>query len=199
MLIGHWKRANHQKSRNRLVQDRTGGAILQGMLVRCSCFVHIDAMSQDDPPLATPQLAAGPRLARGVCRHLRGLDFIGIEEFVPIAGLRLDVLALGPKGEIWGIECKSGLADFRADQKWQGYLPWCDRFFWAVAADFPTEILPYDTGIILADAYGGEVVRMAPETGLAAARRRALVQRFARVAAQRLLALRDPAFSAFSQ
>ena len=168
---------------------------MQGMLAGCSAFVHIERMIADDPHIP---VAAGQRLARGVCRHLRGLDFIGLAEFVPVAGLRLDVLALGPKGEIWGIECKSCRADFRTDQKWQGYLPWCDRFFWAVPADFPTEILPEGSGLILADAYGGEVMRMGPQTAVAPARRRALVQRFGRVAAQRLLALRDPNFNAFS-
>jgi len=84
----------------------------------------------------------GQRLARGVARALRGLDFVTVEELVPTPGLRVDLLALGPRGEVWVIECKSGRADYLADQKWQGYLPWCDRFFWAVDADFPTDLLP---------------------------------------------------------
>ena len=134
----------------------------------------------------------GQRLARGVCRHLRALDFVAIEEFVPAPGLRVDVLALGPKGELWVIECKSGRADFQSDRKWHGYLDWCDRFFWAVDQDFPTELLPDDTGLILADAYDAEILRMAPETPLAPARRKAMVQKFARHAALRLQALRDP-------
>jgi hypothetical protein len=138
----------------------------------------------------------GQRLARGVCRALRDYDFVTIEEFVPAPGLRVDVLALGPKGEIWVIECKSGRADFQADRKWQGYLEWCDRFFWAVDADFPTDLLPEATGLILADAYDAEILRMGPETPLAAARRKALLHRFARHAAARLHALRDPGVSA---
>lgn len=139
--------------------------------------------------------APGFRLARGVSRHLRNLNFVSVPELVPCTGLRVDVMALGPKGEIWIVECKSGRADFMADRKWHNYLEWCDRFFWAVDADFPTDILPAETGLILADAYDAEIVRMAPETKLAPARRKALVQCFARHAAQRLQGLRDPGYS----
>lgn len=144
----------------------------------------------------TPQdistLMPGQVLARGVGRHLLGHGFVSIEEFVPERGLRVDVMALGPKGEIWVVECKSGRADFTSDHKWQGYLPWCDRFFWAVDEDFPTDLLPEDTGLIIADGYDAEILRMAPEDKLQASRRRALVQKFATHAARRLQALRDP-------
>ena len=152
-------------------------------------------MSLDDhtlPPLP------GQRLARGVARALMALDFVTVDELVPTPGLRVDLMALGPKGEIWVIECKSGRADFRTDQKWQGYLAWCDRFFWAVDGDFPTELLPEGTGLILADAYDAEIVRMAAETPLAAARRKVVVQKFARHAALRLHGFRDPGVGAFS-
>lgn len=134
----------------------------------------------------------GQLLARGVCRHLRSLDFVCVEELVPTRGVRVDVMALGPKGEVWIVECKSSRADFQSDHKWQGYLEWCDRFFWAVDGDFPTDLLPDETGLIIADAYDGDVVRMAPEDKLAAARRKAMVQKFARTTAMRLQALRDP-------
>lgn len=135
----------------------------------------------------------GQRLARGVCRALRGLDFVTVEELVPASGLRVDVMALGPRGEIWVVECKSGRADFATDRKWQYYLEWCDRFFWAVDADFPTTLLPVETGLILADAYDAEILRMGPAHPLAPARRKVMVQKFARHAAMRLQALRDPA------
>ena len=134
----------------------------------------------------------GQLLARGVCRHLLSHDFVGLEEFVPERGKRVDVMAVGPKGEIWVIECKSSRVDFTSDQKWGGYLEWCDRYFWAVDTEFPTELLPDDTGLIIADAYNAEIIRMGPEDKLAAARRKALTQRFARVAAGRLLGFRDP-------
>ncbi|MCA3447292.1 MAG: MmcB family DNA repair protein [Rhodobacter sp.] len=137
----------------------------------------------------------GQLLARGVSRHLLGHDFVTLEEVVPAPGLRVDVMGLGPRGEIWVVECKSGRADFMTDRKWQGYLDWCDRFFWAVDAGFPTDLLPQGTGLILADGYGAEILRMGPEMPLAAARRKAMVQKFARQAALRLQALRDPGLS----
>lgn len=134
----------------------------------------------------------GQRLARGVMRALRQFDFVSVEEFVPAPGLRVDVLALGPKGEIWVIECKSSRADYKSDQKWQGYLEWSDRFFWAVGGDFPVNLLPEGTGLILADAYDAEIVRMGPDTPLAPARRKVMMQKFARHAASRLQGYRDP-------
>jgi hypothetical protein len=161
-------------------------------LDRCSSFVHDSAM---DPMLDTPiPPTPGQRLARGVCRALRGLDFVTVEELVPTPGLRVDVMALGPRGEVWVIECKSGRVDYVTDRKWQGYLEWCDRFFWAVDADFPTDLLPQGTGLILADSYDAEIVRLGPDTPLPPARRKVMVQKFARHAAMRLHALRDPGF-----
>ncbi len=145
-----------------------------------------------DPAEGIPQLAAGQLLARGVSRHLRDLDFVTVEEFSPANGLRVDVMALGPKGELWVVECKSSRADFASDGKWQGYLEWADRYFWAVDAAFPTDILPEATGLILADGWDAEILRMGPEARLAGARRRALTLRLARQAALRLQALRDP-------
>ncbi|MBE0455009.1 MAG: MmcB family DNA repair protein [Roseovarius sp.] len=138
-----------------------------------------------------PRLS-GQRLARGVCRHLMTHDFVTIEEFIPERGRRVDVMALGPRAEIWVIECKSSRADFMSDGKWPGYLDWCDRYFWAVDAGFPTDLLPEGTGLIIADDYDAEILRMAPENRLAPARRTALVRRFARDAARRLRQFTDP-------
>ena len=137
-------------------------------------------------------LTKGQLIARGVCRHLREHDFCSLEEFVPISGLRVDIMAIGPKGQIWVIECKSGRADFQTDKKWHGYLDWCDRFFWAVDPEFPTDLLPNDTGLIIADGYGAEIIRKAPDIKLNAARRKKLTLKFARNAADRLSGLTDP-------
>jgi len=146
--------------------------------------------------IAAPEALPGQLLARGAQRALAEHGFASIEEFVPARGLRVDVMALGPKGEIWIIECKSSRADFQSDRKWQKYLAWCDRFFWAVDEAFPTELLPEDTGLMLADAYGGEIIRMSAAQPLAPARRKALIAGLAQVAARRLHQLRDPqAFS----
>ena len=156
-------------------------------------------MDDSDAPLSIPlPVMPGQRLARGVCRALRQFDFVTVEELVPTPGLRVDVMALGPKGEIWVIECKSSRMDYMADRKWQGYLEWCDRFFWAVDGDFPTELLPEGSGLIIADAYGAEILRMGPESALAPARRKVMMQKFARHAASRLQAYRDPGVSVFS-
>ena len=140
----------------------------------------------------TLDLQPGQKLARGVSRHLLTHGFVSVEEFVPARGLRVDVIGLGPRGEIWVIECKSSRADFQSDSKWQGYLEWCDRFFWAVDTEFPTELLPPETGLIMADAYDAEIIRLGPENKLAPARRKKLVQKFATDAARRLQTLRDP-------
>jgi hypothetical protein len=143
-------------------------------------------------------LTPGQLLARGVGRHLLGHDFACVEELTLPNGRRVDVMALGPKGELWVIECKSSRADFASDVKWTDYLDWCDRYFWAVGSTFPLELLPPETGLILADGYDAEIVRLGPETRLAAARRKALTHRIARQAMLRLRALRDPVVSASS-
>lgn len=141
-------------------------------------------------------LQPGQVLARGVCRHLISHEFVAIEEFVPERGLRVDVMALGPKGEIWVVECKSSRADFQTDKKWHGYLEWCDRYFWAVDEAFPEHLLPDETGLIIADGYDAEIIRMGPEAKLAAARRKVLTGKFARHAARRLQRFRDPGVAA---
>jgi hypothetical protein len=137
-------------------------------------------------------LRPGQVLARGVCRHLLDLDFVTVEELTPAAGLRVDVMAMGPRGELWVVECKSSRADFTSDRKWDGYLEWCDRYFWAVDSGFPIDLLPEGTGLIIADGYDAEILRMPEERRLAPARRRVMVQKFARHAALRWHAARDP-------
>ena len=146
-----------------------------------------------EAPLSTrPAPRPGQILARGVCRALVDHGFAPLTEYVPAPGLRVDVMALGPKGEIWVVECKSSRADFTSDRKWQGYLEWCDRYFWAVDQAFPVDLLPEGTGLIMADAWGGEVVRIPAEHRLAGARRSAVTRGFARAAARALMGLRDP-------
>ena len=159
------------------------------MLAKRSPSVHTCAMPDDFSP---DSLRPGQLLARGVCRHLLQHDFVTVEELTPTPGLRVDVMALGPKGEIWIVECKSSRADFASDRKWEGYLEWCDRYFWAVDEAFPSELLPLETGLIIADAYDAEVIRMGGESKLPAARRKVMVQKFARHAALRSHAARDP-------
>lgn len=134
----------------------------------------------------------GALLARGVCRHFLDSGLAPVMEFVPAPGLRVDVIALDAQGLVTIVECKASLADFRADAKWQGYLEWCDRFFFAVDPSFPQEVLPEGEGLIVADAFGAEVLRPSTPRSLPAARRRALTLRMARKTAERLRGLLDP-------
>ena len=149
---------------------------------------------EHDPPISPDALPARPgeQLARGVARLLTTMGHAALTEFVPAGGLRVDVISITPKGEIWVVECKSCRADYVADRKWQGYLEFCDRFFWAVDAGFPDEMLPDGTGLIRADPWGAELIRAAPEQRLPAARRARLLRDIARVSTMRLLALKDP-------
>ena len=106
---------------------------------------------------------------------------------VPLAnGRRADVMALSPSGEIWIVETKSCLADFACDEKWPDYLEFCERFFFAVTEDFPREQIPENAGLIVADGFGGAIIRDYAATPLAPARRKAVTLMFARLAAQRL-------------
>ncbi len=129
---------------------------------------------------------AGQQLARGVRRYLRRtMNFQTLEEFVPATGMRVDVMAVGPKGEIWIVECKSSFMDFKSDLKWEGYLDYCDQYFWAVGSAFPYEVLPNETGLIFADQHDAEIIREGELLKLAPARRRKLLLKFARTAAER--------------
>ncbi len=131
-------------------------------------------------------------IGRGVARLLRAHGMAPIPEVSLANGRRADVAAVAGSGEIWIVEIKSSIEDFRTDQKWPEYRDYCDRLFFAVAPSFPNEILPADTGLIIADRYGGEILRPAPEHKLAGARRKAMTLRLVHTAALRLQAAIDP-------
>ncbi|HZS84429.1 MAG TPA: MmcB family DNA repair protein [Stellaceae bacterium] len=143
-------------------------------------------------PLSRGAFTDAGLLARGVCRALAERGYATLLEFSLASGRRADVLALGRGGEIAIIEIKSSLADFRADRKWRQYREFCDRLYFAVAADFPRELIPAECGLIIADSFGAAVLREAEPRRLDAARRKAVTLRFARAAAQRLRRLTDP-------
>lgn len=131
-------------------------------------------------------------VCRGAGRLLRAMSFAVITELPLPNGRRADIVGLSPSGDIWIVEVKSCLDDLRVDAKWPEYRDFSDALFFAVAPDFPREVLPGETGLILADRYGGEIVRDAPQERLAAARRKAMTLRFARAAAFSLQVLADP-------
>jgi hypothetical protein len=125
-------------------------------------------------------------VTRGVGRLMAELGYAPLLEVTLPNGRRADIMALGPRGEIAIAEVKSGLEDFRTDHKWAEYLPYCDAFYFAVAPEFPLDILPETPGLIVADGFGGAVIRDAPVTALAGARRKALTIAFGRLAALRM-------------
>jgi hypothetical protein len=126
-------------------------------------------------------------VTRGAARLMIDLGYAPLLEVGLPNGRRADVMALGPKGEIAICEVKSGAEDYLADRKWGDYLPYCDRFYFAVSPEFPQALLPDEPGLIVADAFGGAVLREPPRTPLAGARRKALTLAFARLAAGRAI------------
>ena len=131
-------------------------------------------------------------VARGTARLLHAYGRCVVSELPLPSGRRADLVGLDPGGEIWIVEIKSSIADFRADQKWQDYRAHCDRLFFATTVDVPCEIFPPDTGLIVADAFGAEMKCAAPEHRLPAATRKSMLLRFGQTAALRLQALSDP-------
>ncbi len=128
-------------------------------------------------------------VARGVSKLLIQEGYSPILEFTLPNGRRLDVAAIGPGGEMLGVEIKVALADLRGDGKWPEYLDYCDLFYFAIPPDFPHEHVPAETGVIVADRYGGAIIKQAEAQSLHASRRKSVTVSFAKVAAERLSAL----------
>jgi hypothetical protein len=131
-------------------------------------------------------------VARGTMRLLLSHGFCCVSELPLPSGRRADLVALDGAGEIWIVEIKSSVADFRADQKWMDYRLHCDRLFFATTVDVPCEIFPKDTGLIVADAFGAQMVCEAPEHRLPAPTRKTMMLRIAHCASLRLQSLIDP-------
>jgi hypothetical protein len=138
------------------------------------------------------QSATALQIARGVGRLLASLGLASISELVLPNGRRADIVGLSEKGEFWIVEIKSSVEDFRSDQKWPEYWEYCDKLYFAVSPSFPQELIPETAGLIVADRYGGEIVRSVDEVRLPAHRRRVMSLRFGRVAAARLQSIADP-------
>ena len=144
------------------------------------------------PPADGRQSDTALAVARGTARLLRSLGFACVSELALPSGRRADLVALNERGEIWIVEIKSSIADFRADQKWMDYRMHCDRLFFATTVEVPCDIFPKDTGLIVADGFGGEVVCDAPEHRLPAPTRKVMTLRIAQCASMRLQSLIDP-------
>ncbi|MEM7739635.1 MAG: MmcB family DNA repair protein [Pseudomonadota bacterium] len=145
----------------------------------------------NQPAAGHPSSAPDPRpditaaVTRGASVLLIDMGYAPFTELTLPNGRRADVTGLSDKGEIIMIEVKSCRADFDVDNKWPEYKDYCDQFFFAVTEDFDTDLLPQDEGLIIADGFGGAVVREAITSRLAGARRKAMLVRLARQAAFR--------------
>lgn len=126
-------------------------------------------------------------VTQGAARLMVSLGYAPLLEVGLPNGRRADVMALGRRGDIVICEVKSGIEDYRIDRKWHEYGPYCDAFYFAVAPEFPDGVLPDEPGLIVADGFGGAVVREPPASPLAPARRKALTVAFARLGAMRTL------------
>jgi hypothetical protein len=129
---------------------------------------------------------------RAAARLCLRLGWAPLHEVRLANGRRADILALQPSGLFVCIEVKSGLRDYLADQKWGEYQPFCDQFFFAVDSDFPHDILPPEPGLIVCAGREADMLREPLCIRLPPARRKALLERFAWLAAGRLAALEDP-------
>jgi hypothetical protein len=143
------------------------------------------------PGLGFPERTLAIR--RAAARLCLRLAWAPLHEVSLPNGRRADILALRGDGGFVCIEVKSGLRDFLTDQKWWEYREFSDQLFFAVDSDFPLDVLPEETGLIVVADRTCELIREAPEHRLPAARRAALLRRWALLAGARLAVLEDPA------
>ncbi|OXE35476.1 MAG: hypothetical protein CGW95_13560 [Phenylobacterium zucineum] len=134
-------------------------------------------------PLRRPEITSN--VTRGAARLLSHLGYAALTEVTLPNGRRADLMALSGKGELLIVEVKSSVEDYRVDRKWPDYAPYCDRFAFAVAPEFPQDLLPEGPGLMVCDGFGGAVLREPKLETLAGARRKALLIGFARLAALR--------------
>ncbi len=127
-----------------------------------------------------------PDIFRGVIRLMSSHGYTSVTEMTLANKRRADIVAIRADGNITIVEVKSSVADFRSDEKWPEYRPFCDRFYFAVGHTFPHELIPEDAGLVVADGFGGAILREPEPVKIAPARRKAVTLRFARLAAARL-------------
>jgi len=148
------------------------------------------------PPSVTDPCARA--VARGICRLFARNDIWCLSEMPLRSGRRADLMGVDPRGHVVIVEIKVSRADLLGDTKWPEYLDHCDRFYWGLApaldrACLETEaFLPASCGVIVADGYDAEILCPAPLQPLAAARRKAEVERIARAALRRGILAADP-------
>jgi hypothetical protein len=147
----------------------------------------IVSLHQNNPLIDGRQSERAMLVRRGMQRHLHSLRLAVLPELSLASGRRADLITLSPNGEIWIVEIKSSIEDFKVDRKWPDYRLHCDRLFFATHKDVPLEIFPEDCGLFLSDGYDAHMIREAPEHRLTAATRKSVTLNFSRAAAQRLM------------
>ncbi len=150
------------------------------------------ASSAPLPRQARPDITLA--VCRGACRLMRQAGHSVLLEMPLPDGRRADIFAVARDGSLTIVETKSSIEDWRVDDKWPDYLNWCDLLYVAVPVDFPQHLIPEEIGLIVADAYGGEILRHPPRRPIVAARRKSLLIDCARLASERLARLEDPDF-----
>ncbi|MDH4439495.1 MAG: MmcB family DNA repair protein [Rhizobium sp.] len=145
------------------------------------------SFSTNNPLIDGRQSDRAMMVRRGVQVLLADLRFAVLPELTLSNGRRADLIALSEKGDIWIIEIKTSIEDFRVDRKWPEYRRYCDRLFFATHPGVPLHIFPEDCGLLLSDGYAGHLHREAVEHRMAPATRKAVTLEFSRTAAQRLM------------
>ncbi|WP_271079144.1 MmcB family DNA repair protein [Aurantiacibacter sp. MUD61] len=149
-------------------------------------------------PSDNPFSLRSQAVVRGICRLFARNDIWVLGEMALRNGRRADLMGIDAKGKIVIVEIKTARADLLGDEKWPDYLDFCDRFYWGLPPELDRAVLegedyrPDCCGIIVADEYDAEIVRPAPSHPLAAARRKAEVERLARAALRRQIIAADP-------
>ncbi|MDO1584680.1 MmcB family DNA repair protein [Rhizobium oryzicola] len=145
-------------------------------------------IGSNNPLVDGRQSARAMMVRKGVQLLLSEMRHALLPELSLSNGRRADLASVTAKGEIWIIEIKTSIEDFRVDRKWPDYRDFCDRLFFATHKDVPLDIFPEECGLILSDGYGAHLLREAPEHKLTPAARKSFMLNFSRAAAQRLLA-----------
>ncbi|MEF2548110.1 MmcB family DNA repair protein [Aurantimonas sp. E1-2-R+4] len=140
-----------------------------------------------DPLVDGRQSERALMVRRGVQRLMTARRVALLPEMPLASGRRADLICLSEKGEFSIVEIKTSVEDFRVDRKWPDYRQHCDRLYFATHPGVPADIFPRTCGLIVSDGYAAEILRDAPEERMAAATRKALMLRFARLSADRLL------------
>lgn len=156
------------------------------------------APSFSDSTSAPVRSPTAKDVARGVGRLFARNTIWTLAEVPLKNGRRADLMGLDAAGLLVIVEIKIARADLLGDTKWPDYLEYCDRFYWAVPPGLDRTPLeqeifqPSACGVIVADGYDGEILRPAPLTKLASARRKTQVEHLARLAMRRQTQLLDP-------